>query len=116
MLESRILPSNYLDLVFHVNIHLLLDLMTFVHRLPSLLDAHPKVGTISRNMHLSLMLCCFLQISLLVMNSVSFPFHSGQNLSISARTYHLERLKQVLTKACATRNLTVGINHITRRM
>jgi RAD51-like protein 2 len=47
-------------------------------------------------------------MSLLVINSVSFPFHIGQNLSISARNYLLERLKQALTKACATRNLTVG--------
>jgi RAD51-like protein 2 len=47
-------------------------------------------------------------MSLLVINSVSFPFHIGQNLSVPAKTYLLERLKQVLTKACAAHSLTVG--------
>lgn len=43
-----------------------------------------------------------------MVNSISFPFHVGENLSVSARNYLLERLKRILTKACATSNLTVG--------
>lgn len=86
--KSKNLPSDYLSLVFHVNIHMLMDLMTFMYHLPSQLDSHPK-------------------ISLLVVNSISFPFHVGENLSVSARNYLLERLKRILTKACATSNLTV---------
>jgi RAD51-like protein 2 len=99
------LPFDYLSLVFHVKIHMLTDLMTFMHHLPSLLNSHPKVGIIPCNIYLTR--CYFCQLSLLVINSISFPFQGGQNLSIPTKNYLLERLKQVLTKACAMRNLTV---------
>ncbi|KAF7426347.1 hypothetical protein PC9H_008715 [Pleurotus ostreatus] len=47
------------------------------------------------------------QPSLLVINSISFPFHSASSLSRQTRNSLLDRIKQALTKACAAHNLTV---------
>ncbi|GLB42340.1 putative strand invasion [Lyophyllum shimeji] len=85
---STRLPPNYSRLVYHSSIQTLLDLMVFIHNLPKLLDSYPKV-------------------TLLVLNSISFPFQCSHNLNIPARTALLGKIKQALTVVSATRNVTV---------
>jgi hypothetical protein len=55
-----------------------------------------------------------LQVSLLILNSVSFLFQSGQNLTIPSKSAILERIKQTLAQAAASRNLTVNVIDSTR--
>jgi len=81
------LPSNYKSFIYHINIHTLCDFMMFIHNLPAYLDTHP-------NTHL------------LVLNSISFPFQTP-NLNPNTRAALLDQVRQALTKACATRGLTV---------
>ncbi|KAF9467890.1 hypothetical protein BDZ94DRAFT_1247996 [Collybia nuda] len=85
---SKNLPSHYLDLVHHLNIRTLPDLVLFMHNLPSLLATHPKV-------------------SLLILSSISFLLQGGQNLTITSKHAILEKFKQVLVQASASRNLTI---------
>ncbi|KZP33775.1 hypothetical protein FIBSPDRAFT_942900 [Athelia psychrophila] len=80
-------PSNYKSLVHHVAVNALPELMVFVHNLPAYMDSHPN-------------------ITLLVLNSISFPFQTP-NLTLTNKNALLERIKQTLTKACAMKKLTV---------
>ncbi|KAF8066029.1 hypothetical protein FPV67DRAFT_132128 [Lyophyllum atratum] len=82
------LPQNYSRLVYHTNAQTLSELMVFIHNLPKLLDSYPKAA-------------------LLVLNSISFPFQSSHNLTNPSKSALLERIKQALTIASATRNLTI---------
>ncbi|KAJ3513510.1 hypothetical protein NLJ89_g2908 [Agrocybe chaxingu] len=73
--------------VHYVWMHSLPELLFFVHQLPKLLASHSK-------------------ISLLVINSVSFPFQNP-GVAISQRNGQLDKLKQGLSKASASSNLTI---------
>lgn len=81
---------SYEKQVRYLNIYTLPDLMIFMHNLPTYLDEEPKP-------------------SLLVLNSLSFPFQSASDLSSSTRQHILERIKPVLARNCAARNLSVVI-------
>ncbi|THU84261.1 hypothetical protein K435DRAFT_783868 [Dendrothele bispora CBS 962.96] len=81
---------NHRRLISYIKIHTLPDLMIFFHNLPEYLDSSPN-------------------ISLLVINSISFPFLTTPNLNLTkaARSAVLEQIKQVLVKICVTRNVSV---------
>jgi len=81
------LPSNYRSCIHHINVNTLPDLMVFIYTLPSFLDTHSNVR-------------------LLVLNSISFPFQTP-SLNHHNRTALLDKVKQTMTKACATKSLTV---------
>ncbi|KAF8965053.1 P-loop containing nucleoside triphosphate hydrolase protein [Flammula alnicola] len=73
--------------IHYARAHTLPDLVLFMHHLPNLLNSHTKV-------------------SLLIINSISFPFQNP-SLSISQKNGHLERLKQTLSKVNASHKLTI---------
>jgi len=81
---------DYKKLVHYLQLHTLPDLMIFLRNLPGYLQTHPE-------------------ITMLVLNSLSFPFQSPVGLSTSSRNTALDRVKQVLTRACASMRLTVVI-------
>ncbi|CAA7264278.1 unnamed protein product [Cyclocybe aegerita] len=73
--------------VHYFCMHTLPELLFFVYQLPKLLALHSK-------------------ISLLVINSVSFPFQNP-GVGISQKNGQLDKLKQGLSKASASSNLTI---------
>ncbi|KZT01214.1 uncharacterized protein LAESUDRAFT_664388 [Laetiporus sulphureus 93-53] len=83
-------PSDYGKRVEYLRLHSLTELMVFIRNLPSYVQSHTKT-------------------SLLVLNSLSFPFQSAVTLNKSNRTALLDRLKQVLARVCASARLTVVI-------
>ncbi|KAI0934991.1 hypothetical protein AcV7_003910 [Taiwanofungus camphoratus] len=88
--KSPTVPSEYQKLVRYLSLQTLPDLIIFLRNLPSYLELHPK-------------------IALLVLSSLSFPFQSLGGPNTSNRYVILEGVKQTLTKACSSRNLTVVI-------
>ncbi|KAI0732749.1 P-loop containing nucleoside triphosphate hydrolase protein [Fomitopsis betulina] len=92
---NRVLPSSSAlqdaqERVQHLRIHALPDLLIFLRNLPSYLQDHPST-------------------SLLVLNSLSYPFQSPAGLSNSARNSLLDRVKQMLTRVSASTKLSVVI-------
>ncbi|KAI5122241.1 hypothetical protein M0805_007106 [Coniferiporia weirii] len=81
--------ASALDLIHYVKCYSLPVLVAFLHNLPALLEQHPKV-------------------SLLVLNTLSFLFHTTP-LPNASRTSLLERIKTMLSKVCASRHLTVAV-------
>ncbi|KAF4618849.1 hypothetical protein D9613_009767 [Agrocybe pediades] len=87
---SRFLEGNgkeLSNLVHFSKISVLVDLLLFLHQLPTFLQSNSKV-------------------SLLVVNSISSPFQNAE-LTISQRTQTFERFKQSFLKICSAHNLTV---------
>ncbi|KAG6861403.1 hypothetical protein C0995_000532 [Termitomyces sp. Mi166 len=78
----------YLQHVYHSNILDLCELMVLIYNLPKLLKSHPRA-------------------SLLVFNSISFPFQAKHDLSIPAKNALLERIKQAFIIAVTSHNLTI---------
>uniref|UniRef100_A0A0W0FNQ7 RecA family profile 1 domain-containing protein n=1 Tax=Moniliophthora roreri TaxID=221103 RepID=A0A0W0FNQ7_MONRR len=74
----------------YVKIYTLFDLIVFFNNLGSYLLSHPM-------------------ISLLVVNSMSFPFQNATELKAFQKTALFEQIKQSLARNCATYNLTVII-------
>lgn len=85
---SKKLANGATELIQYIRIHTIIELMIFLHALDVHLNTQPKP-------------------SLLVINSISFPFHSASSLSLQTRNSLLDQIKQALTKACAAHNLTV---------
>jgi len=83
-------PNHFKQMIKHLDVHTLPDLIIFFNQLSAYLQANPKIG-------------------LLVLNSFWFPFQSQPGLSPSARNALLTKIKDILTKACATTHLTVVI-------
>ncbi|KAG5727214.1 hypothetical protein E4T56_gene1410 [Termitomyces sp. T112] len=79
---------DYLRLVHYSDITSLSELMVLIYNLPKLLESNP-------------------QASLLVINSISFPFQARQDLTISARNALLEKIKQAFTIAVTGHKLTI---------
>jgi len=50
-----------------------------------------------------------LQLSLLVLNSLSFPFQSSSDLLPATRQFLLERIKPILARNCTARSLSIVI-------
>ncbi|GBE83784.1 DNA repair and recombination protein [Sparassis crispa] len=90
ILHKSYVPPEHRKLVHHLNLHSLPDLMIFLNNLPYYLGTHPK-------------------ITLLVLNSLSFPFQSAVGLGIPTRNALLEKVRQTLSKTCASSNLTIVI-------
>ncbi|KAL0959611.1 hypothetical protein HGRIS_011315 [Hohenbuehelia grisea] len=84
------LSSNAKELVYYLKLHALVDVMIFIRNLSRYLAERPKV-------------------SLLVLNSLSFPFQMAYSLSPSAKSSLLDQIKQVLVTSCASRNICVVI-------
>ncbi|KAI0049203.1 hypothetical protein FA95DRAFT_1557149 [Auriscalpium vulgare] len=82
--------SERVHLVHHLSIFSLPELVAFLYNVPSFLDANPS-------------------IPLLILSSISFPFQTAADLSISSRTAVLQQIKQLLARLCAARNLTIVI-------
>ncbi|OBZ67447.1 DNA repair and recombination protein RadA [Grifola frondosa] len=96
--KSTSMPTDYQSFLYHLNLYTLPDLMIFLRNLPSYLTAHPTTA-------------------LLVLNSLSFPFQRSVGRNDGIRHTVLERVKQTLTKACASTNLTVVItSHLATKM
>ncbi|TFK38040.1 P-loop containing nucleoside triphosphate hydrolase protein [Crucibulum laeve] len=85
--ETPNMPHNCIQLVRYTKIQTLPELIMFMYKLPSLLASQPKT-------------------TLLILNSISFLFQFPR-LSIATRNDHFERIMQSLTKASASRNVTV---------
>ncbi|KAH9003353.1 hypothetical protein EDB86DRAFT_2798963 [Lactarius hatsudake] len=83
---SRNLPDTTLDLVHYLNIFTLPTLLAFLHNLPS-----------------------GLQIRLVVLNSIWFPFQTSPTLTQSRRATLLARVKQVLARLCSSLDISVVI-------
>lgn len=88
--KSTTAAPDYKKLVHYLRLHTLPDLMIFLRNLPAYLQTHPE-------------------ITLLVLNSLSFPFQSPIELHATARNAALDRVKHILTRACASSRLTVVI-------
>lgn len=88
--KSEKLSENYERSVRHLSLHTPAEFMIFLHQLPAFLDQYPKT-------------------SLLVLNSLWFPFQPSADLPPSARNSLLERTKSALTQTCASRGLTVVV-------
>ncbi|KDQ62157.1 hypothetical protein JAAARDRAFT_54165 [Jaapia argillacea MUCL 33604] len=89
--DSGMEPGAYKTLIRHANIQDLTDLMIFLNNLPSYLDTNPRT-------------------TLLVLNSLQFPFQSqSPPLTQSQKNGILERIKSILARSCAGRNLSVVI-------
>ncbi|TFK46821.1 hypothetical protein OE88DRAFT_1811627 [Heliocybe sulcata] len=76
--------------VQYLKLHAPAEVTAFMHNLPTYMDENPK-------------------LSLLVLNSLSFPFQSSSELSPATRQFLLERIKPILARTCAARNLSVVI-------
>ncbi|TCD63491.1 hypothetical protein EIP91_005350 [Steccherinum ochraceum] len=87
--KATALPPNHEKHVHYLSIHTLVDLMVFLNQLSTYLQSH--------------------KTSLLVLNSLSFPFQTSAGLPHSTRHALLERTKMSLAKACASSDLTVII-------
>ncbi|KAF8556835.1 hypothetical protein OG21DRAFT_1596243 [Imleria badia] len=74
------------ELIRYARFHTLPELLIFIHNL--LAELHPTTG-------------------LLVLNSISFPFHSHPDLPPSRRTALLGIIRQTLLQACVSHNLTI---------
>ncbi|KAH9946912.1 hypothetical protein B0H21DRAFT_692903 [Amylocystis lapponica] len=83
-------PTDSGKRIHHLALHTLADLMVFIRNLEAYLQEHPNT-------------------SLLVLNSLSFPFQSTSSLPIPTRGALLDIVKQTLARVCASRNLTVVI-------
>ncbi|KAF8155556.1 P-loop containing nucleoside triphosphate hydrolase protein [Crassisporium funariophilum] len=81
------IPQNFKQKIHFTKAHTVAEFMLLMHQLPALLDAHPKV-------------------SLLVLNSISFPFQDPELGALQKNTL-LEKVKQTITRACASRRLTI---------
>ncbi|KAH8084336.1 P-loop containing nucleoside triphosphate hydrolase protein [Cristinia sonorae] len=88
--KSSDLPPQHERLVHFLSLQTLSDVMIFLGQLHEFLTSHPKT-------------------SLLVLNSLSFPFQSSVGFPHSTRNALLERTKTSLAKACASGALTVII-------
>lgn len=86
--EFRDSPES-IDAVHYIKCLTLPDLMIFLYNLSSFLDQYPKT-------------------TLLVLNTLSFLFHSTP-LTNSARSSLLERIKNILSQYCALKQLSVII-------
>ncbi|EIN08571.1 hypothetical protein PUNSTDRAFT_144104, partial [Punctularia strigosozonata HHB-11173 SS5] len=86
------IPAESRSLVRYTRMHTLMDLLIFMSNLSTEITEHPEVG-------------------LLVLNSLSFPFASPAYTSLppSSKNSICDRIKQTLSKICATRKLTVLI-------
>ncbi|THH01497.1 hypothetical protein EW145_g6900 [Phellinidium pouzarii] len=78
-----------IDLIHYVKSYSLPELIAFMHNLPALLEEHTKV-------------------SLLVLNTLSFLFHTTPLPNASRRSL-LERIKITFAKVCASRHLSVAV-------
>ncbi|KIM46950.1 hypothetical protein M413DRAFT_23269 [Hebeloma cylindrosporum] len=74
--------------IYPTRIQTLPELLLFLHHLPAILESHPKV-------------------SLLVVNSISFPFQSTTSFPISQKNSIIDRVKQALSKGAASQKLTI---------
>ncbi|THH13359.1 hypothetical protein EW146_g6847 [Bondarzewia mesenterica] len=90
--EAVLFVDDSANLVHHLTLHTAPELLIFLHNLPAFLDAHPT-------------------ISLLVLNSIWFPFQSPSHITPSTRSSLLARLKQTLSQLCASRHLTVVVTN-----
>ncbi|KAF9269692.1 hypothetical protein L218DRAFT_953316 [Marasmius fiardii PR-910] len=81
---------NHRTLLSYLKVSTLLHFMTFIHNLGSHLLTHPTT-------------------SLLVINTISFPFQSSAEVKTSVKISLLEQIKQTLLRSCAAHNLTVVI-------
>ncbi|KAK0192684.1 P-loop containing nucleoside triphosphate hydrolase protein [Armillaria mellea] len=82
------IPTTFMELISYMPMHTLSEVMKFTYNLSSYLRENPDVA-------------------LLVINSISFPFQTSPTLTLQVRTSLLDRIKQTLSKACATSNLTI---------
>ncbi|KAL0576031.1 hypothetical protein V5O48_005938 [Marasmius crinis-equi] len=81
---------NYEKLLSYLKMSTLVDLMIFIHNLSSYVLGHPTT-------------------TLLVLNSISFPFQSTTDLKTSVKSSLFDQIKQALLHSCAAHNLTVVI-------
>ncbi|KAJ7599049.1 P-loop containing nucleoside triphosphate hydrolase protein [Mycena floridula] len=88
-LKQNIEPGSS-HLVSYLSIHSLSELMVFLHNLPGYVASHPR-------------------ISLVVLNSLSFPFQSTSNLPKGSRNSLLEQVKRVLARVSSAKNAIVII-------
>ncbi|KAJ7185793.1 P-loop containing nucleoside triphosphate hydrolase protein [Mycena filopes] len=85
----RAIPAEAVRRVYHHILHTLPELIIFVHNLPAIAAARPKLG-------------------LVVLSSLHFPLQSSKKLTLSARSTVLENLKRALVQLTA-RGLTVVV-------
>ncbi|KAM6503354.1 P-loop containing nucleoside triphosphate hydrolase protein [Amanita muscaria] len=86
--QSESLPSGYMRLVRFVRLRSLPDFMIFIHGLGSFLEANPSTG-------------------LLVVNSISRLFQRDPTVTTFAKNVLLDQVKQIFSKACTQRQLTI---------
>ncbi|PAV15194.1 P-loop containing nucleoside triphosphate hydrolase [Pyrrhoderma noxium] len=84
--ELKDIPGSF-EAIHYIKCISLPDLMVFFHSLTSFLDQYPKT-------------------TLLVLNTLSSPFHST-SLTTASRSSLLDQIKSILAKNCALRRLSV---------
>ncbi|KAG7095362.1 hypothetical protein E1B28_006121 [Marasmius oreades] len=81
---------NHQTLLSYLKVSALLQFVIFIHNLGTYLLAHPT-------------------LSLLVIDTISFPFQSTTDIKTSAKTSMFDQIKRTLVHDCAAHNLTVVI-------
>ncbi|KAL7277211.1 hypothetical protein ACG7TL_009061 [Trametes sanguinea] len=119
LMNSPTAEPDGMDLVRYLAFHTTAEFVAFVRSLPAYLEANPSVSrpTIAADIVFTPPRCdcdpILLQTALLVLNSLAFPFqpHTIKRFAI------LDKLKQVLARACASMGLTVIItSQLTTKM
>lgn len=107
-LGSASLPPNYKSLVHYLHLLSVSDLLIFLRNLPSWLESHPEVNRITLCSTFPMLSRKLpLQVALLTLSSLSYLFQNSEEMTSSVRNALLEKVKEALTKASASSNLTV---------